>query len=112
MQTLIGTASGRQDSEGLYEYLKLYGLEGGDIEVIGDGGTHEFHPNVFGPVYNGAGQIFNPDGSPVMVKPGILHARSGRCDHSDVQEAITLWQESQTLTEYQIWWQNRIGGVA
>ena len=97
---LIATSSGKQDASGKYEYLKLYGLPGGDIQVIGDHGTNETAANLFGPVYNGGGQVFTPDGAPVLVKPCILYNHKGWINQSDEREAITLWQTSQTLLEH------------
>ena len=106
---LIATTSGRQNAQGLYEYIKIYGLPGGDIEVIGDEGTHQVYKNNLGPVVDGCGEpLFHADGSPRLIGPNVLYNHKGRIDQQDERAAVELWQARQELTEYQTWWNARI----
>ena len=105
---LIATTSGREYARGRFEYVKVYGLPGGDIELIGDEGTHTIIANNLGPVVNGSGEpMFHADGTPRMIGPNVLYNHKGRIDQQDERAAVELWQSRQELTEYQTWWNDR-----
>ena len=113
MKTLVATSSGREYVRNRFEYLKIYGLEGGDIEVIGDEGTHRVYKNNLGPVVNGCGEpLFHADGSPRLIGPNVLYNHKGRIDQQDERAAVELWQARQELTEDQIWWNDRANRAA